>query len=98
MVPMTFPKAAAYGGFQTPKLDHTRLAQPRDLRPIVAQHLDQDLLRMLAELGCDPARLARRSAESYRHPEHLHRAAPRMLVVDDVTIGDHLRIVGQLGD
>lgn len=53
---------------------------------------------MLAQLRRMTERIARRLAELHRKADQLHCAHRGMLIVDDIVVGQHLRIVGQVGD
>jgi hypothetical protein len=74
-------------------LDHASLAQLRHIVPAIAEQLGENQFRILASLRRAAARIPRRSAQHQRHPDDLHLAEFRMVVVNDILKngGDALR-------
>src|SRR5713101_2032557 len=81
-----------------PQSNHFLLFEPNHIFPGIAEHIDQDLLGMLAKLRSRRLRIRRRFAEDKRRAHDLSRAPGWMVVVHDVVIGKHLLVFREVID
>ncbi len=78
-----------------PELDYTLVSQLQNLIPGVA-FLQEDLFRMLAQLGCARPDFWLHAAEADGEADGLHWAQGLVLNIDDVPVGRYLFIGGDV--